>query len=36
MIPILEGMNKAYNTVSAAIKTCVNLSYSLTPGYETL
>ena len=36
MIPIREGMNKAYDTVSTAIKSCVKWCCSLTLGYKAI
>ena len=33
---IREGMNKAYDTVSTAIKSCVKWFYSLTPSYKAI
>ena len=36
MIPIRDGMNEAYDTVSTAIISCVNLFYSLTQGYKAI
>lgn len=29
-------MDKAYDMVSTAIKSCVNMFYSLTPGYKAI